>query len=101
VAVWPQGRESGREPVVRTLRCDPAGGTVRQPAEACRRLRALHAPLAPVPKGLACIEVYGGPGEALVTGRLEGRRIWARFRRTDGCQTRRWDRVAFLFAGIS
>jgi hypothetical protein len=101
VSVWPEGRESGRAPTVRTLRCNPAGGTVRRPAEACRRLLALRAPFAPVPKGLACIEVYGGPEEALVSGTFRGRRVLARFSRTDGCQIRRWDRVAFVFAGVA
>jgi hypothetical protein len=47
-----------------------------------------------------CTEIYGGPAEALVTGTHRGRRIWARFNRTDGCRIERWRRHAFLFGGV-
>ena len=83
---------------VATLRCNPARGTVARPGAACRRLisggRALFAP---TPRGVACTQIYGGPQVAVVSGTYMSRRVWARFRRTDGCQTERWNRVAFLF----
>ncbi len=97
ITVWPQGR--GHAARVATLRCNPAGGTLRTPATACRRLGAFPAnPFAPTPPGLACTQIYGGPEEALVTGRFRGRRVWARFKQTDGCAVARWNRLSFLFA---
>jgi hypothetical protein len=85
VTVWPQG---------------PGGPArhhvVRCPGDArCARLPSGW--YAPVPADVMCSQVYGGPQQALVTGSWGGRKIWARFKRTDGCQTSRWDRVAFLF----
>lgn len=89
--------EAGAPAVVRTLRCDPAGGTVARPARACARLAALDRPFAPTPRDVACTELYGGPQTATVRGTFRGRRIWARFSRVDGCAIERWDRHAFLF----
>jgi hypothetical protein len=66
-------------------------------ATRCARLeeggRAL---LMPTPRGILCTDIYGGPQVAYVRGMLDGRRIWARFSRNDGCQISRWNRVAFL-----
>lgn len=86
---------------VTTLRCDPPGGTVAQPARACARLLAGgRARFAPTPPGIACTQIYGGSQEALVTGTLRGLTIWARFRRRDGCELTRWNRVAFLLGAL-
>jgi hypothetical protein len=97
ITVWPKGRDAGAA-IVRMLRCDPTGGTLPRPAAACRRLSSLDRPFAPVPRDVACSQIYGGPQEALVTGTFGGRKVWARFNRRDGCQTDRWSRHAFLFA---
>lgn len=80
-----------------TLRCGPAGGTLPSAAEACRQLLRLSDPFAPVPKGVSCTAIYGGPQEAEVHGTFRGRRVDAQFNRGDGCQIARWDRVSFLF----
>jgi aminoglycoside phosphotransferase (APT) family kinase protein len=99
ITVWPDGR--GKDEVHRfTLRCAPAAGTLPNRARACTRLAALTRPFAPVPADVACTEIYGGPAEALVVGTHRGRRIWARFNRTDGCRIERWRRHEFLFGGI-
>jgi hypothetical protein len=97
ITVWPKGKSGPAR--TWTLRCAPAGGTLPAPGTACRRLQALAAedPFAPTPPGTACTQIYGGPQEALVLGRVGERRIWTRFKRTDGCAIDRWDRVAFLF----
>jgi Subtilisin inhibitor-like len=84
-------------PVVRTLRCGPAGGTLRNAARACARLAALSKPFAPVPRDAICTEIYGGPQTARVTGTYRDRRIWTIFRRRNGCEIERWNRHAFLF----
>jgi hypothetical protein len=89
--------DEGAKPVVRTLRCGPAGGTLPRAAQACRRLAAMRRPFAPTPKGMTCTEIYGGPQTALVAGTYAGRRIWTRFARRNGCEIDRWTRHAFLF----
>jgi hypothetical protein len=80
-----------------TLRCDPVGGTHPRSAAVCRELRRLgwRAFRPPAP-GTACAELYGGPQVALVSGTVDGRRVWARLSRIDGCQIARWDRVRSL-----
>jgi hypothetical protein len=90
--------EPGAPARVATLRCGPPAGTVVGHAGACRRIQALgRAAFAPTPPGKACTLIYGGPQTALVTGTLNGSRLWARFTRRDGCEIARWNRVAFLF----
>jgi hypothetical protein len=85
VTVWPQGPSGPAQHHV--LRCP---GDAR-----CAKLG--EGWWAQVPKDVLCSQIYGGPQQALVTGSFDGRKIWTRFKRTDACQTRRWDRVAFLF----
>lgn len=83
--------------LVRTLACDPPRGTLRRRAAACAALaRTGASTLRPVPPDTACAQVYGGPQVLLVTGRIDGRRVWARLRRDDGCQIARWERNRFL-----
>ena len=95
ITVWPQGADGPKR--AWTLRCAPVGGTLPHRATACRRLAAMERPFRGVPKDFACTEIYGGPQRALVTGRLRGHRVRARFDRHDGCQIARWERVRFLF----
>lgn len=78
------------------LTCEPAGGNHPDPAGACRALASQADPFAPVPANQMCTQIYGGPATAQVTGRWRGRPVDAAFRRTDGCQTSRWDRLVPL-----
>ncbi|HKP19185.1 MAG TPA: SSI family serine proteinase inhibitor [Gaiellaceae bacterium] len=96
VTVWPQGRtQPGR---TWALRCGPVSGTLPGRTAACRRLAAFRDnPFLPVPSGSICTQIYGGPREALVRGTFRGRRVWTAFRRRNGCEIARWERVAFLF----
>jgi len=87
----------GARPVVRTLRCDPVGGTLGNRAAACRRLHALTDPFAETPPDTACTEIYGGPASAVVRGTFAGRTISTTFARRDGCEIERWQRHRFLF----
>jgi hypothetical protein len=80
-----------------TLRCEPAGGSLPVAAAACRKLAGLGKWYAPVPDGIACSDIYGGPQTARVTGTYRGRRLWVTFRRSNGCEINRWARVAVLF----
>jgi Subtilisin inhibitor-like len=98
ITVWPNGQ--GHAPKrTYTLTCVPVGGTLPQRASACARLAMLKAPFAPTPANVACTQIYGGPQEALVTGRLRGRLVHADFDRKNGCEIARWRRVGFLFPG--
>ena len=58
------------------LTCDPAGGTHPDPEAACGIL-ADHGELAlpPVPKDVACTEIYGGPEKATIFGTCQGQRV--------------------------
>ncbi len=98
IRVWNEGRD-GRPAQTFTLRCDPAGGSIRQPATACRKLKALRRPFAPLPKDVVCTQIYGGPQEALVTGRHAGRKVWVLLTLRDGCRIERWRTLSFLTPG--
>src|ERR671918_787881 len=52
--------------------------------------------LDPVPRRMACAEVYGGPGTARVTGELRSVRVSAEFDLTNACEIARWRRNAAL-----
>jgi hypothetical protein len=93
ISISPGGKEAPTR--LWTLKC-PAGGTLPNPARACRGLEALEDPFAPVPKNAACTAIYGGPQIAEVRGRFRGRTINARFARGNGCEIARWNRVRFL-----
>ncbi len=73
------------------------GGSLPEPARACRLLASLSDPFRPVPPDVACSQIYAGPQVALVAGTYRGKRVWTVFKRTDSCQTARWDRLRFLF----
>ena len=95
ISVTPGGEAPTK---VWTLRC-PEGGTLPDAAEACSKLESLDDPFAPVPKDVACTQVYGGPQEADVRGVFRGRPVEAHFDRGNGCEIARWDKVGFLFPG--
>jgi hypothetical protein len=97
IAVWAKGRDSGLPPKRWTLRCNPAGGTLPSPVQACARLLANLTAVKPVPPETVCTQIYGGPQEALVSGTLRGRRVWVRFNRRNGCEIARWNRLRSLF----
>lgn len=92
--------EDAREPetrVVWTLRCDPPRGSHPRRATACRELGRLGtSTLRPVPPDTACTEIYGGPMVAVVSGTIDGARVWARLRRDNGCEIERWNQSWFL-----
>ncbi len=87
----------GATPAAWTLTCDPAGGSHPAAKEACAALTAVADPFAPVPKDMGCTEIYGGPQTATIRGTWQGREVDASFRRTNGCEIARWDRLAAVF----
>ena len=77
------------------LQCSDAEGAPDDLTAACRRLAAGGPKLfAAVPKNVMCAQVYGGPQTARVVGTLDGKRISARFGRSDGCELERWNRLS-------
>lgn len=95
ITFWPEGQGHGASSAW-TLRCAPPGGTLPRADAACDRLGASRNPFAPIPKNQVCTEIYGGPQEAIVAGRYQGRRIWIRLRRTNGCEIARFYGLRFL-----
>lgn len=94
VTFWEKGEQATRGDVW-TLRCNPARGTLPRPARACSQLEAGGRRLvASVPESAICTQIYGGPQVARVAGFLEGKRVWARFTRQNGCQIARWNRLS-------
>jgi hypothetical protein len=94
VTYWADGANTAQR-VQWTLRCNPPRGTLARAANACRKLATGGARLfAPVPKNVACTEIYGGPQVARVVGTVKGVRVWASLSRTNGCQISRWERLS-------
>lgn len=88
----------GAHPHAWTLRCDPAGGNLPDPAKACAALAKAKHPFAPVPKGQMCSMIYGGPQRATIIGTWRGTHVDATYSRTNGCQTGRWNAIAPVLA---
>ena len=83
------------ESITWTLRCNPARGSLPRPARACSRLAAGGARLfARLPRNIVCTEIYGGPQRARVVGTVNGRRIFATYARSNGCEIDRWQRIS-------
>jgi hypothetical protein len=84
--------------------CHPARGTHPDAPGACaaldRNTRWGRETFAPVPEGSVCTMLYGGPATAHVTGTWAGRPVDARFDRSDGCGTARWDRFVPLLPKV-
>lgn len=97
-------RDAGERSATYEVSCPPDAGTRQRthpdlPA-ACaaveRNTRWGHDTFAPVPEGSVCTMLYGGPATAHVTGTWAGRPVDARFDRSNGCETARWDRFVPL-----
>jgi len=99
ITVWPQGLKGASSKW--TLHCRPTSGTLPKRGAACVRLYAVKAPFASIPAHTMCSAVYGGPQVARVAGVFRGRHIVTTFARRNGCETARWNRVAFLFPGAN
>lgn len=96
ISFWPSGMNGASRN--RTLQCRPPGGTLPNADAACTRLEELgDEAFRPVPKEIACAQIFGGPQVAEVRGTFEGRPVAAVFNRTNGCEMERWTRHEFLF----
>jgi hypothetical protein len=70
------------------------------PGDGCAATKGLSSDdMAPPPADQACTQIYGGPETATVTGTLNGERVDESFKRTDGCEIDRWQKVQALLQG--
>ncbi|QIK07568.1 hypothetical protein G7Z12_17550 [Streptomyces sp. ID38640] len=87
------------------LYCHPARGNHPNAKKACKKLDGMtrwgRDPFAPVPQGVNCTMIYGGPATAHVTGTWAGRPVNADFRRTNGCEISRWSNFEPLLPSTS
>ncbi|WP_315986801.1 SSI family serine proteinase inhibitor [Streptomyces sp. Isolate_219] len=87
------------------LYCHPARGNHPQAKKACEKLDGMtrwgRDPFAPVPQGVNCTMIYGGPATAHVSGTWAGRPVNADFRRTNGCEISRWSTFEPLLPSTS
>jgi hypothetical protein len=93
VTVAPEGPGGPEE--VRRVECRKLGEDAVDPR--CRTLGELEPQdLDPKPRRTACIQIYGGPATARVSGKLRDAVVSAMFDLTDGCEIDRWRRNAAL-----
>jgi ABC-type Fe3+-hydroxamate transport system substrate-binding protein len=93
--------DKGASPKVMTLKCDPAGGDHPQAAQACAVLDKAGATVfKPVPKSRVCSMLYGGPQTATVKGNYLGKAVNATFKRTNGCEVERWEKLGTTFFNV-
>ncbi|WP_329367193.1 subtilase-type protease inhibitor [Streptomyces sp. NBC_00669] len=69
----------------------PAPGP--DPTTACAHLAEIGGPVPAVPSGQMCSMIYGGPQSARVTGVWQGQAVRESYRRTNGCEVARWNRM--------
>jgi hypothetical protein len=101
ITLWEQGRTQRAAPTRWTLKCDPNAGTLPKRAAACDKLESMSNPFAPPRKGLVCTDQYGGPQQAVIAGRHEGKRVWIALAARNGCEIARWNKLRFLVGGMS
>ncbi len=77
-----------------TIRCEP--GDTSRACKAAARLKP--ADFGPLPNDIACIELFGGPQTARISGRLRGEPVSTSLSRSDGCEINRWEGFKALLA---
>ncbi len=80
-----------------TLQCDPTGGDLPDAQAACHALASVKDPFAPVPRGIMCPMIVGGPQTATIEGSWHGTPVLATFSKLNGCETSRWNKIAPVF----
>jgi hypothetical protein len=85
----------GRGPTkARTLELTCATADESDACAAASKLSA--ADLRPTPPDTACTQIYGGPETASIKGTLNGEPVDATFKRSDGCEIKRWQTASPL-----
>jgi hypothetical protein len=85
-------------PYTLTLRCDPDGGTVPDPAMACAQLFADPSLLESQPAGhvMACPMILASSGRAVIDGTYLGRQVDETIV-DGGCDLQRWAELMQIF----
>ncbi|RZU31513.1 SSI family serine proteinase inhibitor [Blastococcus saxobsidens] len=85
-------RGDGSPPESWTLVCVGfVEGTHPQAQAACDHLAGMTDPFAPIAADTMCIQQYGGPQTARITGRWQGGPVDLELSRVDGCRIAQWD----------
>jgi hypothetical protein len=92
--VQPQGSD-GPE-TARIIDCVPPGA----PEPECDRLESLSRHAFRRKTGRARTQIYGGPAQARVEGRLDGEDLATSFSLRNGCEIARWRRFTWLLGAI-
>jgi hypothetical protein len=80
-----------------TLRCDPAGGTVTDPAAACAKLTSGTSLFGPLPAHVECPMIMANSGRATVTGSYLGHPVHETVV-DGGCDLSRWAKLKQVFS---
>jgi len=79
-----------------TLRCEPAGGSVADPATVCAELLKDPSLFGPMPVRMACPMILATAGHVLVTGTFLGRHVHENLA-DGGCDLARWEKLKQVF----
>jgi hypothetical protein len=79
-----------------SLRCEPAGGSLANPAAACAKLLKDSAIFGPLPAHMLCPMVMASAGRATVTGIYLGRHVHESIV-DGGCDLARWAKLKQVF----
>jgi hypothetical protein len=80
-----------------TLRCEPAGGTVTDPAAACAKLMKGTSLFGPLPAHVECPMIMANAGRATVTGSYLGSPVHETLV-DGGCDLSRWAKLKQVFS---
>jgi hypothetical protein len=83
-----------------TLTCQPTAGTIKNAKAACRKLLKISQPFAKPDPMQMCSEIYESAEVATVKGTWNGKKISARFSKTNSCEITRWNSLKFLIQGV-
>ena len=80
-----------------TLRCEPASGSVADPAAACAKLMKDSDLFGPMPAHVACPMILASAGHVIVTGTYLGRHVHENLV-DGGCDLARWQKLRQVFS---
>jgi hypothetical protein len=80
-----------------TLRCEPASGSVADPAAACAKLMKDSDLFGPMPARIACPMILASAGRVTVTGTYLGRHVHENLV-DGGCDLGRWEKLRQVFS---
>ncbi|CAB4911467.1 unannotated protein [freshwater metagenome] len=83
-----------------TLKCQPTAGSMKNSKSACRNLLKISNPFAKADPNQMCSEIFESAEVATVKGTWNGKKVSARFAKTNGCEITRWNTLKFLIQGV-